>query len=116
MASAAEAAEAAAAFWAALEARRPKGKPTRDVKAAFYKSQAWQRLRYAALRANREKHGQITCEVCGDRNGPFHGDHIVPLSKDWSRRLDPTNVQIACQACNMGKSNTDAIDWRSGDG
>lgn len=94
--------------------RRAKAKPTTDAKTKFYSSVPWRRLRYAAMRANREKHGSVTCEVCGTRAGPFHGDHIVPLSKDWSRRLDPSNVQIACEACNMGKSNTDAIDWRTG--
>lgn len=81
------------------------------MKQAFYRSRAWKALRYSALRANREKHGRLTCEACGSTDGPFHGDHRVPLSKDWSRRLDPSNIQIMCEACNMGKGNTDSIDW-----
>jgi 5-methylcytosine-specific restriction endonuclease McrA len=78
----------------------------------FYTSPAWRRLRYVALRANREKYGKLTCVVCGGIAGPFHVDHIEPLSKNWARRLDPTNLQVMDEACNLGKSNTDRIDWR----
>ena len=83
-----------------------------DVRKTFYNSPAWRRLRYVALRANRLKHGQLTCVVCGTTQGPWHVDHIVPLSRDWSRRLDATNLQVACKLCNLGKSNTDSLDWR----
>jgi 5-methylcytosine-specific restriction endonuclease McrA len=43
----------------------------------------------------------------------MHVDHIEPLSKNWDRRLDPTNVQIMCDDCNLGKGNRDSIDWRA---
>jgi 5-methylcytosine-specific restriction endonuclease McrA len=111
VASIAEHLDALGAIEAARAERRAK-KPTRSVKQTFYQSQPWRRLRYAALRANREKHGRLTCEVCGGTDGPWHCDHIIPLSKDWSRRLDPRNVQVMDAQCNLGKSNTDRIDWR----
>lgn len=96
---------------AEAEARRAR-KPARHDKARFYSSSAWRALRYRALRENRESYGVLTCEVCKATAGPFHVDHIVPLSKDWTRRLDITNTQCMCRDCNEGKSATDAIDWR----
>ena len=114
MPSLSECSAAIDAAQAAHEARRA-AKPTRETKKDFYQSQSWRRLRYAALRANREKFGRLTCEVCGGTDGPWHADHRVPLSKNWSKRLDPNNVQIMCEACNLGKGNTDSLNW-SGDG
>ena len=111
MAQIGEAIEAIAAAETERAARRAR-RPSRFDKKAFYASRAWRALRYRTLAANRGKYGRITCEVCKVTVGPFHADHIVPLSQDWSRRLDPTNVQIQCAACNTGKGNTDAIDWR----
>jgi 5-methylcytosine-specific restriction endonuclease McrA len=91
-------------------------KPPRDLKRWFYASGAWRRLRYKVLAANAQRHGGVPrCQLCAARaasGSPLNVDHIVPLSKDWSRRLDPTNLQILCQDCNIGKSNRDAIDWR----
>lgn len=79
---------------------------------AFYDSAEWKRLRHDALRKNDGR-----CELCGQskHDGPdvtLHVDHIVPLSKDWSRRADPANLQVLCGDCNLGKSNRDQTDWR----
>lgn len=104
-------AEAVAANVAAAQARAQKTQQ-RGKKRNFYASAAWRRLRYAVLRDNKQKHGETTCEACGSSKGPWHVDHIVPVSKDWNKRLDRTNLQVMCADCNMGKSNTDAIDWR----
>lgn len=76
----------------------------------FYSSSEWKRLRYIILK---EQGGR--CQCCGRsaKDGVvLHVDHIVPLSKDWSKRLDKNNLQILCEDCNLGKSNTDSIDWR----
>ncbi len=112
MPSVCEALSAIEVMQAAAAARAEEAEKRKRRSKDFYASQPWRRLRYAALRANREKHGCITCEVCGSTEGPFDCDHITPLSKDWSKRLDPANVQIACRACNFGKGNRDSIDWR----
>lgn len=80
------------------------------MKIKFYNSKEWQNLRYAILR---EQKG--TCQLCGrtKKDGVvLHVDHIIPLSKDWSKRLDKNNLQVLCKDCNLGKSNTDSIDWR----
>jgi 5-methylcytosine-specific restriction endonuclease McrA len=39
-------------------------------------------------------------------------DHILPVSEYWHRRLDPTNLQVLCEACNKGKGAWDHTDWR----
>lgn len=76
----------------------------------FYHSEEWRRIRYQILR---EQGGK--CQCCGRsaKDGVvLHVDHIVPLSKDWNKRLDKNNLQVLCEDCNLGKSNTDFIDWR----
>jgi 5-methylcytosine-specific restriction endonuclease McrA len=94
----------------ALRAVEPKKKGrSKD----FYASVAWKRLRYQVLR---ESNG--CCVVCGRsaKDGiVLHVDHIVSLSKDWSKRLDKNNLQVMCSDDNMSKSNTDSIDWRRQD-
>ena len=81
-----------------------------QLRAEFYKSNEWLSLRYSVLA---KYHGK--CQLCGRcrKDGVIlHVDHIVPLSKDWSKRLDEDNLQVLCEDCNLGKSNTDSIDWR----
>lgn len=80
---------------------------------SFYKSDEWRSLRYAALR---EAGGK--CQCCGQRptkDNPLHVDHIKPRSKWPWLSLDPDNLQVLCADCNLGKSNTDCIDWREYD-
>lgn len=76
----------------------------------FYDSDEWRTVRYVALRASRG-----VCELCGTtpvKGSPLHVDHIKPRSKYPELELDPTNLQVLCKDCNLGKSNTDEIDWR----
>lgn len=79
---------------------------------AFYKSWAWKKVRYNALRI----HGQ-RCQCCGWRPGDTsHGylvvDHIKPRSKHPKLELEVSNLQIMCNDCNMGKSNIYTDDFR----
>lgn len=76
----------------------------------FYKSLEWRTLRYEVLK---EQRGY--CCVCGRdaRHGAvLHVDHIIPLSRDWTLRLEKSNLQVMCEDCNIGKLNKDSIDWR----
>lgn len=90
-------------------------KPTRQAKTSakgFYASWEWKKLRYEALNL----HGR-RCQCCGwSPNDTPHGhlvvDHIKPRSKRPDLELEITNVQVLCNDCNMGKSNTHENDFR----
>jgi hypothetical protein len=76
----------------------------------FYATDRWRKLRYLVLKANNGR-----CELCG--NGKFEGavlhvDHIKPRSKFPSFEWDINNLQVLCSDCNLGKSNTDSINWK----
>ena len=34
-------------------------------------------------------------------------DHIIPIRVDWSKRLEPTNLQTLCHACHNKKTKED---------
>ena len=59
-------------------------------------------VRYQVLKRDRR------CRLCGA--GPddsvLHVDHIIPRSHGGTNDLN--NLQVLCQACNLGKSNTDS--------
>lgn len=75
----------------------------------FYRSRAWQHCRYVAL-----KRAGGRCECCGatPRSTILHCDHIRPRSRFPHLALEPGNVQVLCESCNMGKGQWDMTDWR----
>lgn len=76
----------------------------------FYESDAWRRLRYEALKL----HG-ARCQCCGVSSkdgGVMHVDHIKPRSKYPELELVLSNLQVLCEACNLGKRAWDETDWR----
>lgn len=80
----------------------------------FYESREWKELRYRVL----EKHG-TACQCCGAgrKTGAIvHVDHIKPRSRYPELELDFDNLQVLCEACNIGKSNKFSTDWRLFDG
>lgn len=79
----------------------------RNQRSTFYASTAWLHVRYQAIRIHGRK-----CQACGDTQGRMHVDHIKPRSKYPELELDISNLQILCEACNMGKSNKYEDDWR----
>lgn len=79
---------------------KPKGR-------GLYATEAWQKLRYETLK----KYGR-KCMVCFVTNTELHVDHIKPVSKHPRLAFEPSNLQVLCRACNIGKSNRDEIDWR----
>jgi len=76
------------------------------VREDFYMTRAWRDLRYRVLRTYGPK-----CMCCG-ASGVMHVDHIKPRSKYPALELVFDNLQVLCEPCNMGKSNTDETDWR----
>ena len=99
----------------AMQKKSPKKKPTFEPPPAytfgmgklFYRTREWRDVRYKAL----VKFGK-KCQACGETGGYIHVDHILPRSKHPDRELDIENLQVLCEACNIGKSNTDTTDWR----
>ncbi len=84
---------------------------------SFYRSYKWRRLRVDTLEANRERYGMLACECCGMMgDGSFHVDHIFPRSTHPELALDPTNLQVLCEACNVGKGTAYTTNWRGGEG
>ncbi len=80
----------------------------------FYSSEGWRALRYPILRKF-----NFMCLACGHgpRPGsPLHVDHIKPRSKYPELELDPDNLQVLCQDCNLSKSNHFEDDLRPKDG
>lgn len=79
-------------------------------KDGFYDSREWREVRYEAIKSNNGK-----CELCGrgKHDGVMlHVDHIKPRSKAPHLALDPSNLQVLCEDCNLGKGNRCDVDWR----
>lgn len=76
----------------------------------FYKSPRWLEVRYWALKLYGRK-----CHCCGatpESGAVLQVDHIKPRSKHPELSLEIENLQILCMECNLGKSDSDDIDYR----
>lgn len=73
----------------------------------FYRTREWLEARYKTL----VKYGRV-CQCCGSTSPILHVDHIKPRSKYPDLELSLDNLQVLCEACNIGKSNKDVTDWR----
>lgn len=74
------------------------------MRSEFYQTRQWRELRWQVL----VKHGAI-CKVCGvtpEHGAIMHVDHIKPRSKFPDLELVFDNLQVLCEDCNIGKSNT----------
>jgi len=49
------------------------------------------------------------CTYCSRAEGPFHIDHIIPVSRGGSNRDD--NLCVACAPCNLSKSAKLGREW-----
>jgi 5-methylcytosine-specific restriction protein A len=68
---------------------------------AFYHSRAW---RETAKLVMIRDHG--LCQECLRHERITKAelvDHIIELRKDWSRRLDPSNLEAKCKSCHSTK-------------
>ena len=78
-------------------------------KDSFYLSEPWRMVRYLALKRDGGR-----CLLCGSsaKDGIIlHVDHIKSRSKHPELQLELSNLQVLCEACNIGKSNRDDTDW-----
>lgn len=51
----------------------------------------------------------LVCAYCGDKEGPFHLDHIHPISRGGENTAE--NLCVACQACNCSKGALTADEF-----
>ncbi len=49
------------------------------------------------------------CAYCGSTDGPFHLDHVVPVSRGGHSR--PDNLVVACVPCNLSKGAKTPTEW-----
>lgn len=56
-----------------------------------------------------ERDGAI-CRYCGNTNGPFHIDHMIPLSRGGLNTLE--NLTVACKTCNLRKHTLTAEEFK----
>jgi hypothetical protein len=76
------------------------------IKQEFFHSQEWLEMKEII-----HKRDLYTCQLCGadckyDRKP--HVDHIEPLTRNWENRLNPENLQVLCDDCNILKTNNDS--------
>jgi 5-methylcytosine-specific restriction endonuclease McrA len=101
----------------AVEQRRAEQRAAKaeqaDRYSRFYKSRAYRAARYQFWCRQEER--PVRCRACGvtAAQARLVCDHIVPIKKDWSRRLDQSNFQILCNDCNLAKASSDQTDWRT---
>ncbi|WP_242316651.1 HNH endonuclease [Bacillus cereus group sp. BfR-BA-01489] len=77
---------------------------------SFYNSRLWKDMRELMYRRD---HG--LCVQCRSKDIIKIGDvvdHIIPIRVDWSKRLEPTNLQTLCHACHNKKTKEDEKKYR----
>ena len=55
-----------------------------------------------------ERDGSI-CVYCGDTEGPFHLDHILPWSRGGEHSIE--NLVVSCKYCNCSKGARTLEEW-----
>lgn len=82
--------------------------PTRRDLREMYGSGLWREVRALVLFVK----GRV-CAFCGERNGPFHVDHIVPARISWAARFELWNLQVLCRRCHVKHKKREEIrEWR----
>lgn len=57
------------------------------------------------------------CRYCGDLNGPYEVDHVIPISRGGTNAIE--NLACACVSCNTQKRSHllhEWIQWRKANG
>lgn len=50
-----------------------------------------------------------TCVYCGDKEGPFEVDHVMPKSRGGTN--DESNLVCSCRSCNRAKKDRTPEEW-----
>lgn len=95
----------------ASKVKAPKKARLLVMSRSFLSSAEWRRVRMLAL----VRYGN-RCQCCGaspsDGVTVLNVDHVQPRATHPELALVVENLQILCAACNHGKGNWNATDWR----
>jgi len=74
----------------------------------WYQSDEWKKVRNDYINSVYKRNGTRKCNHCGVEGKDVHMcvDHIYPIRRYWSMRLDPNNLQDLCGDCNKVKLNS----------
>lgn len=78
----------------------------------FYSSREWRRVRKSVM----EEFGGL-CKMCAKFDMIVEADvvdHIVPISADYSKRLEKDNLQPLCHSCHNKKTADDLLRYGEG--
>ena len=78
-----------------------------NIALKWYKSDEWKKVRNDHINSVYKRNGVRRCNHCGaeGKHVNMHVDHIYPVIRYWSMRLDPNNLQDLCDKCNKYKMN-----------
>lgn len=86
------------------DARRSKARDKKRRRRRDMPESAWLRLRRVVF----ARDGKV-CRYCASTDGPFHIDHVIPLSRGGTHDLG--NLAVACHGCNSAKSGKLLSEW-----
>lgn len=66
----------------------------------FYKTKEWEHIRAIALA--RDRYQCVMCKQKGILKKADMVHHIVPVKKNWNKRLELNNLISLCNACHNG--------------
>lgn len=68
------------------------------------------RSEYESMRSTIFLRDGHRCFYCGDDDGPFECDHVIPVSRGGATDLG--NMVVACRTCNRSKSSKTLQEWQ----
>lgn len=74
---------------------------------SFYHSPEWQAVRRQVL--DRDHYLCQVCKRAGRVTPATTVHHITPVRVDYSKRLDPANLETICKACHNAEHNERAM-------
>ena len=79
----------------------------KEISDRWYLSEEWKNCRKEYLKNYRKTNKLRICNYCGttEEHRKMHIDHIYPVRRYWSMRLDHANLQNLCEICNAQKGN-----------
>jgi 5-methylcytosine-specific restriction endonuclease McrA len=102
----------AATILAAVKAVAVDAAPARSSAAerqARYRVRRLPAREWEPLRLKVFARDSFRCTYCGDAEGPFECDHVVPTSRGGCN--DETNLTTACKPCNAAKKDRLVEEW-----